>query len=94
MDAGAGDQQFRKRVKASWARLIRKVYEADPLVCPRCGGEMRLIALIEQAPVIEQILRHIGAWDPHPPMRAPPEEADWPQGAQIPLTHEPLPPIA
>ena len=31
----------RKRCTASWARLIHKVYEVDPLVCPRCGGEMR-----------------------------------------------------
>ena len=28
----------------SWARLIQKIYEVDPLVCPRCGGKMRIIA--------------------------------------------------
>jgi len=28
--------------KHAWARLIKQVYEADPLVCPRCGGAMRL----------------------------------------------------
>ncbi|MEN8174886.1 MAG: hypothetical protein ABFS23_03935, partial [Pseudomonadota bacterium] len=33
---------------------IAKVYEVDPLVCPRCGGEMRFLAVIEEAPV-----RHI-----------------------------------
>ena len=26
--------EFATRAKATWARLIRKVYEADPLVCP------------------------------------------------------------
>lgn len=30
--------------KAAWARLIRKVDEADSLVCPKCGGAMRVIA--------------------------------------------------
>lgn len=25
-----------KRARAAWARLIRKVYEADPLECPQC----------------------------------------------------------
>ncbi len=70
LDAGSGDQQFHKQVKASWARLIRKVYEVDPLVCPRCGGEMRPIAIVEQALVIELILRHVGAWDPQPPIRS------------------------
>jgi hypothetical protein len=27
--------------KRAWARLIKQVYEVDPLVCPRCGGAMR-----------------------------------------------------
>ena len=26
------------RAKTAWARLIRKVYEADPLECPQDGG--------------------------------------------------------
>ncbi|MES9858981.1 MAG: hypothetical protein ABW166_20625 [Sedimenticola sp.] len=28
-----------------WAMLIARIYEINPLVCPRCGGEMRIIAL-------------------------------------------------
>ncbi len=39
--------EFAARAKAAWARLIRKVYEADPLECPRCKGPMRVIALID-----------------------------------------------
>lgn len=31
-----------------WAEMIRKVYEVDPLLCPRCGGKMRVIAFIAQ----------------------------------------------
>ena len=27
-----------KALRKSWARLIRKVYEVDPLVCPKCKG--------------------------------------------------------
>ena len=34
--------EFAARAKAAWARLIRKVYEADPLECPKCKGPMRL----------------------------------------------------
>ncbi len=30
-----------KKRRMSWAVLIRKVYEVDPLPCPECGGEMR-----------------------------------------------------
>ena len=36
--------------------LIQKVYEIDPLLCPHCGAEMRLMALIEDSLVIENIL--------------------------------------
>ena len=32
--------------KASWARLIQKIYEVDPLKCTHCGATMRIIALI------------------------------------------------
>ena len=39
--------------KRAWARLIKQVYEVDPLVCPRCAGPLRLIAFIEQREVRE-----------------------------------------
>jgi len=55
---------------------------------------MRFLAVIEEEPVIERILRHVGAWGPTPPLRAPPEEADWPAKSQIPLTYHPVPDIA
>jgi hypothetical protein len=32
----------------------------DVLACPRCGGRLRLVALIEQASVVQRILRHVG----------------------------------
>ena len=31
----------RRRCSPSWARLIAKVFQADPLVCRRCGGPLR-----------------------------------------------------
>jgi len=70
------------------------VYEADPLVCPHCGGEMRFLSVIEEPVVIEHILRHLRLWDPRPPGQAPPEDGDWPVNGQIPLTYEPLSAIA
>ena len=70
------------------------MYEADSLVCPHCGGEMRFLSVIDDPLVIERILRHLGLWDPRPPGQAPPESDDWPVNGQIPLTYEPLPAIA
>jgi hypothetical protein len=34
---------------------------------PRCGGDMRLIALIRDEAVAERILRHLGPWECGPP---------------------------
>ena len=34
-----------------WADLMRRTFGFDVLACPRCGGRMRLVALIEQARV-------------------------------------------
>jgi hypothetical protein len=28
-----------------WRELIKKVWEADPLLCPHCQHEMRIVAL-------------------------------------------------
>ena len=50
----------RRIPSAKWRELIKKVWEADPLICPRCTKEMRIVALIDQAAVIERILRHLG----------------------------------
>ncbi len=32
-------------MRSTWARLIHKVNEVDPLECPKCKGPMRVIAL-------------------------------------------------
>ena len=43
-----------------WADLMRRSFGFDVLACPRCGGRLRLIALIEEAAVNQRILRHLG----------------------------------
>ena len=68
-----GDEKaFRK----SWARLIQKIYEVDPLVCPRCQGTMQIISFIEDQSVIRDILNHLGLWlaraRPPPKIHDPP----------------------
>ena len=53
--------------KASWARLIAKIYEVDPLVCPKCGSEMRIIAVITYGYEINKILKHLIKTGKSPP---------------------------
>ncbi|MDP3011563.1 MAG: hypothetical protein Q8N27_02495 [Candidatus Hydromicrobium sp.] len=38
------NDEYRHGCNKSWARLIKKIYEVDPLICPKCGGQMRIIA--------------------------------------------------
>lgn len=52
--------------------LIKRVYEVDPLACPACGAQMRVISFIgpPQEAVVKRILKHGGLWNPTE--RAPP----------------------
>ena len=43
-----------------WAEFdVTKVYEIDPLVCPMCGWEMHVIAVIQDPVEIREILAHL-----------------------------------
>ena len=58
-----------------WAVLMARIYEVFPLLCPVCGGQMRIIAFITHSADIGHILEHIGAQTKPPritPARGPP----------------------
>ncbi len=42
-----------------WATLNRLINEVDPLTCPKCGGAMRVIALIQEPAVIDKFLKYL-----------------------------------
>ena len=50
--------------------LIARIYEVFPLLCPMCGGQMRIIAFITHSADSRQILEHIWV-DSEPPHIAP-----------------------
>ena len=52
-----------KSLNRSWARLTQKVYEVDPLVCSRCGGDMRIVVFIEDYKVVGKILDYLGIYE-------------------------------
>ena len=86
-----------------WAVLIARIYEVFPLLCPICGGQMRLIAFITEGVQIRRILDHIGVDSEPPhisPARGPPlwddcGDAQMDDGTQIEpdwdLTAQPAP---
>jgi hypothetical protein len=59
-------REERKRRPPSWARLIHKVYHADPLVCRQCGGELKITAYVSDGILVKGILAELGL--------SPPEE--------------------
>jgi Transposase zinc-binding domain/Putative transposase len=65
----------RRRSAPTWARLIAKVYQVDPLVCTRCGQKMKTIAFLTDQVSIRRILDHLGL--------SPPEQAKPPSVREI-----------
>jgi hypothetical protein len=76
----------KRRCTPSWARLISKVYNVDPLTCRTCGGKLKVIAYITDAVAIGRIPDSLGLSPPKdskpPPaprevVRAPLNEDGW-----------------
>ena len=38
--------KLRKECRQAWARLIKHLYQDDPLACPECGEQMKLVRLV------------------------------------------------
>jgi ribosomal protein S27E len=58
--------------RRGWAEMIRKVHEVNPLTCPKCKTEMRIIAFITDYAVVDRIIKHLKLTfvaDKPPPIR-------------------------
>jgi len=73
----------RRHQAMTWAQRLKRVFNIDVSVCPKCGGEARVIASIEDQQIIDKILAHLmkkGALPPPPELlpatRASPD-SDW-----------------
>jgi hypothetical protein len=53
-----------KAWRANLARLIQKIYQVDPLLCPKCLGAMRVIAFIEEQALIKKIYHTLDSGKP------------------------------
>jgi hypothetical protein len=43
------EKKGQSKASSTWARLIQKIFEIGPLLCPKCGKEMKLIAFINES---------------------------------------------
>jgi hypothetical protein len=39
--------------------MIRKIYDVNPLVCPKCGGMMKIISFLTDWAVVDRIIDHL-----------------------------------
>ena len=69
------EDEFTRHARLSWAKLIRRVYEVDPLLCPFCGAEMKILAFILDFGAAKAIRKslELPAQEPEPLAHAPPE---------------------
>ena len=61
-----------KEYRRRWSDLIKKVYEIDPLICPKCGGKMNIVSFVKEKLIIDRILAHKGL--PQACSRSPPQK--------------------
>jgi len=52
------DSEFTRETRRTWARLLRKIFEVDPMLCS-CGTKMKIISVITEPRVVDRILRHL-----------------------------------
>ncbi len=79
---GRATREARKAASAalrSWAACVRKVFEVDPVRCAKCGGEMKLVAVVLNDGELDRILAHEGWPVEFPktkPSRSPPRREE------------------
>jgi hypothetical protein len=52
-------EEDRQPPSKGWAAMIRKVYEVDPMICPKCGGTMKVVAFITGYAAVDRIIDHL-----------------------------------
>lgn len=68
-----------RRRAMTWAQRLKRVFAIQIHRCGRCGGRLRVIASIEQAPVVKRILDHLAC---------PSDTADLAHASRAPPTVE------
>jgi hypothetical protein len=53
------EEELKPAHSKGWAAMIRKVYEVDPMTCPKCGGSMKVVAFLTDFSVVDRIIDHL-----------------------------------
>jgi len=62
-----------ERPSAYWAASMKRVFEIDPLECPKCGANMKIKAFTLEQSEIKRLSENLGEvpWRAPPPIRQP-----------------------
>ena len=69
-------ESWKKRRRISWAQLIRKVFEVDPMLCSFCGARLELLSFTLELGAIRRFLTSIECenQEPEPLGHSPPQD--------------------
>jgi DNA-directed RNA polymerase subunit RPC12/RpoP len=79
-----------REYRVPWAELLRKVFSADVLACPDCGGRLQVVAYIAEETVARRILEHLHLDATGPPL---PRAQPAPEPAEPPPEYDLADPI-
>jgi hypothetical protein len=54
----AADWPALRERRRRWAELLRRVFRVEVEVCPRCGGETRIVGFVTEPATVRRILAH------------------------------------
>ena len=81
----AGRVSSPRSYRVPWAELLRKVFAADVLGCPDCGGRLQVVAYIAEETVARRILEHLHLDATGPPVTS---AAPAPEPAELPPEYD------
>jgi hypothetical protein len=66
-----------ERPSTYWATCMKRVFELDPLECPKCGSTMKIKAFIQEQSEIKRLCDNLGevSWRAPPPINRPLQHA-------------------
>src|SRR6058998_619748 len=65
------DVAERHRRNYTWSELMKRVFAADVLACPHCGGRLRILSTIYPPEITRKVLDHLGIPSRPPPVAPP-----------------------
>lgn len=74
----------------TWAACMKRILEINPLECPKCKADMRIIAFLTDTREITKIMENLGIPGPEPPKKIPVSKTQQEFDPQIDISYDEL----